>query len=139
LILIGLNTIIFYNNYFNEYPKKLSNIWFNDPGIRIVSKEAYEILLKSPSRNLFFNTPESSFIYHNLYRINPNDAFYGNGILSMVFSIDDETKPLPKKDDLILIQEPFDPSKTSNKIKYLHRTTNKYASTQYGAGLIEIE
>lgn len=139
LIAILINIGVFYNYYFNKYPYVLSNVWFNDPGLKTVSKKAYDILLKDPSKKLFYSAAPSTFCYHNLDRLKPEDVFYGDGLLKNIHDVNEIYAPPAKPGDLFIVQEPFDTSMLNKNLNYILRLKNKYTkNNDYGASLFEI-
>ena len=137
LILIAVNSYLFYSDYFNVYPKRARA--FDDPGLRVVSRKAVSIIQRNPEKKLFFSSPFITIQFHNLDKIGINSLVTGSGILSNVYHYESRGNTEPQKGDLILIHEPFPLEQIQKKYKFISRIKNPALPTgQFGASLLEV-
>lgn len=139
IIIIIINAGMFYNHYFNTYPKILGKTWFNDPGLQIASRKAYKMLEKNRSKKVFYVAPPTTFTYHNLDRIKTEDLVNGTGILSNIYEYNRNPLIKPEVGDIILAQEEFNYESLNMNYKFITRVNNKYLpNNAIGTSLIEI-
>ncbi|MBI3591370.1 MAG: hypothetical protein HY094_08360 [Candidatus Melainabacteria bacterium] len=139
LIPLVFNIQLFYSDYFNEYPKRLTHIWTSDPGFPSVTKKAIEILKKHPNKRLFYHSSNYFIPYYNLDRIGIKDLSTGGGVLSNIYKYDDSGDIHPGKGDLFIAEEPFNYNKLNKKVKFILRVKNPYLENNaYGVSLFKI-
>ncbi len=139
LILLAFNIKLFYFDYFNEYPKRLTHIWTTDPGFPEVTKKAVEILKEYPNKRLIYHSSNYFIPYYNLNRIGIKDLTTGGGVLANAYRYGDIENIQPEKDDLFIAEEPFDYNRLNKKVKFIMRVRNPYLENNaYGVSLFEI-
>lgn len=139
LLVISVNILLFYKDYFTVYPVRLGNYVIDDPGLRKLSTLALGILEKDSSKKLFYRCTGAAVVYHNIEKIGIGSLFNGDGILSNIYFYEYNGKLQPKSGDLLLVQEPFDYHMLGEKFKFVSREKHPYIpGNPFGASLLEI-